>query len=130
MKYRLTEETKVVNGVTLHRIEYIKAFADIQVGDKGGWIEKEDNLSQDGNACVYGDACVYDYAHVYGDARIYGDAYVYGNARVCGDAWVSGDARVFGNAYVSNMRFHKTAQVEEYCKVIAELQEKWDSEEG
>ena len=34
MKYRLTDETKVVSGHTLHRIEALKDFADVHKGDK------------------------------------------------------------------------------------------------
>lgn len=55
MKYKLTEETKQIDGLTLYRIEALKDFGDIKRGDKGGWIEKEDNLSQDDNAWVSGD---------------------------------------------------------------------------
>ena len=47
MKYEMTEETKVVDGVTLHRIRAIKDFEWARAGDLGGWIEKPDNLSQD-----------------------------------------------------------------------------------
>ena len=86
-KYRLTEETIEFLGRTLHRIEALKNFATsdgalVRVGEKGGWVESENNLSHDGNAWVYGDA------QVYGNALVYGDARVYGGARVCGNAWV------------------------------------------
>ena len=57
-------------GITLRRIVALRDFGDVKAGDKGGWIEKEENLSQDGNA------------------------WVFGNAQVCGDAWVRGDAHV------------------------------------
>lgn len=56
MKYKLTDETKVVDNITLHRIECVTAFGDVKAGDKGGWIESEDNLSQDGDAWVCGNA--------------------------------------------------------------------------
>lgn len=59
MKYRLTEETKKINGIILHRIECVTAFGNVKQGDLGGWVEKEDNLSQDGRAWVSGDALVY-----------------------------------------------------------------------
>lgn len=58
-KYELTDATKVINGVTLHRI---RALIDIPVhgvkaGDLGGWIEAERNLSQKGAAWVADEAC-------------------------------------------------------------------------
>ena len=91
-KYEMTSETKIVNGVTLYRIKALISFGDIHEGDIGGFIEKEENLSNEGNAWVFGDAWVCS------NARVSGNAEVYGNARVSGNAWVCGNARVFGNA--------------------------------
>ena len=107
MKYKLTTETINVFGITLFRIEALVSFGDISKGYKGGFIEKESNLSQVygdawvcGNAQVSGDAQVSGNAQVYGDAQVSGDAQVYGDAQVSGNAWVSGDAQVSGNAQV------------------------------
>ena len=75
-KYELTNETKVVDGRTLHRIRALVAFGDVQVGDLGGWIEKEENLSQEGSAWVMGSARVMDSARVMGSAKIAGSARV------------------------------------------------------
>ena len=91
-KYEMTSETKIVNGVTLYRIKALISFGDIHEGDIGGFIEKEENLSHDGNAWVYGDARVYGNSRVYGNGRVYGDACVYGNAWVCGNACVYDNA--------------------------------------
>ena len=100
-KYELTSETKVFLGKTLYRIKALVQFGNVNAGDLGGWIEKEENLSQSGNAWVYGNASVSGDARVAGDASVYGDASVSGNAWVYGNASVSGDARVYGNARVS-----------------------------
>ena len=48
-KYKLTDETIEVNGKTLYRIEALKDFSNVKKGDKGGFIEKEKNLSHLGN---------------------------------------------------------------------------------
>ena len=131
-KYELTNETIEYRGIVLHRIISLIDFNDIKKGDIGGFIEKEDNLSQYGycwiyndaricgNAKVYDNAMVYDNARVFGNARVYGNAKVFGNAAVCDDsvvcgnaeifnnvrvycnAIVCGDARVYGNAIISN----------------------------
>ena len=77
-KYELTEETKEISGVRLHRIRALCDFGDVKSGDLGGWIEGEYNLNHDG------------------------DAWVRGNAWVSGDATVNGNAVVRGNAWVTN----------------------------
>ena len=100
MKYKLTEETKEIYGRTLHRIVCVTAFASVSVGETGGWVESEKNLSQYDNAWVCDNAQVYGDAKVFGDARVFGNAEVYDNAKVYDNAQVYGDARVFGNAEV------------------------------
>ena len=69
-KYKLTEDTINVNGRTLHRIESLKDFGDVKKGIKGGYVENESNLSQNGD-CWVSD-----------DAKVYGDAKVYDNAKI------------------------------------------------
>ena len=105
-KYEFTGEVKVECGVTLHRIRAVVSFGIVVKGELGGWIEREDNLSQYGDAWVYGDARVYGDAWVYGNAKVcdnakvYGNACVYGNAKVYGNAWVCDNAKVCGDAWV------------------------------
>lgn len=91
-KYELTDDTITVGGRILHRIKALKSFSDVEEGDLGGYVEKEDNLDHSGEAWVSG------------NARVYGNAWVYGNARVSGDARVSGEndyaaAKGFGREY-------------------------------
>ena len=105
-KYKLTEETTIVNDRTLYRIETLKDFGNVKKGDKGGFIENENNLSQSGDCGVYGDAMVFEDARIYGKAKIYDDAMVfedariYGNARVLDNAVVRDNAKVHGFAVV------------------------------
>ena len=94
-KYSLTKNKKEVYGTTFFQIKADMSFGNVSKGELGGYIEKEENLSQDGNAWVSGNA------RVYGNAWVSGNAEVYGNARVYGNAEVSGNARVSGNAWVS-----------------------------
>ena len=102
-KFELTENTKEWFGTTLHQLRALKSFNNVKAGELGGWVEKEENLSQDGNAWVcenahvHGNAKVYQNAKVCGDADVYGDTKVYGNAWICGNAWVCGSAEVYGN---------------------------------
>lgn len=81
-KYKLTDETLTFGDITLHRIEAIRDFGHVKAGDKGGWIERESNLSHNSNCWVWGNARVYDNARVYNNARVGGFLRVYGNAKV------------------------------------------------
>lgn len=99
-KFELTTDTKMRFGKKLFRIKALISFGNVRAGDVGGYIEKEENLSQSGNAWVYGDALVSGNARVSGNALVSGNARVYGNAKVSGDALVYGNARVYGNAKV------------------------------
>ena len=80
-KFELTGEFITnIFGKKLFRIRALVAFGNVEAGELGGYVEKEENLSDEGNAWVSGDA------QVSGDARVYGNAEVSGNAQVSGDA--------------------------------------------
>ena len=132
-KYELTNETKTLAvGTVLHRIRALRDILrfGVKAGELGGFVEGENNLSQDGDAWVSGDAKVYGKAwvsgnaeisgnaNVSGDAKVYGKAWVSGNACVSGDAKVSGNAEVYGKAWVSgNARVYGDAEVYGDAKV-------------
>ena len=68
-KFELTSETKInIFGKKLFRIKALISFADVEAGETGGWVEKEGNVNQSGDAWVYGNA------EVSGDAEVYGNA--------------------------------------------------------
>ena len=80
-KFELTAESKInIFGKKLFRIKALISFGSVEEGETGGWVEKEDNLSQSGNA------------------------WVSGNAEVSGNARVSDNARVSGNADYTTIR--------------------------
>lgn len=62
-KYELTAESIVKFGRTLFRIKALVAFGDVEEGELGGFVEKEENLDQSGNAWVSGDAMVFKMSH-------------------------------------------------------------------
>ena len=106
-KFELTENY-IVNelGTKLCQIKCTKTFEYAKEGELGGYIEKEENLSQEGDAWVSDNAQVYGNARVSDNARVYGDARVYGNARLAGKARVSGNARLAGKARVAGNDDH------------------------
>ena len=111
-KFELTSEFVTFLGKKLFRIKALVSFGDVEEGELGGFVEKEENLEQSGNAWVYGNARVYGDARVSGNAWVYGDAWVSGNAQVYGNARVSGNAQVYGDAQVyGNARVSGNAQV-------------------
>ena len=115
-KYEFTDETKTrtVKGKEhkLHRIRALKDFNNVKKGELGGFIEKEKNLSQEGDCWVGGNATVYEDARVFGNAWVYGKAEVYGKARVCGSAEVTGKAKVYGDTDVcDNVKIYASARV-------------------
>ena len=96
-KYELIKDDykELPDGTKLYRINALRDFFYVKKGDLGGYIEKEDNLSHDGNSWVF------DTAEVYGNAEVCGDACVYGNARVFGYASVFGNSRISENTVLN-----------------------------
>ncbi len=85
MKFKLTTEVKEWFGIKLFRIEALIDIPSIGVkaGDKGGFVEKEENLSQcNDKAWVSDEAVVSDEARVSDEAVVSGKAWVSGKAVV------------------------------------------------
>ena len=107
-KFELTAEYVTnIFGKKLFRIKALVEFGNVKEGDLGGFVEKESNIDDDGNAWVSGNAQVFGNAKISGNAQVYGNACVAGsvqiseNAQVYGNAWISGNAQVCGNACVA-----------------------------
>lgn len=103
-KFRLTNESRMVAGVRVYRIQALRDF-DIDVpgvrkrvvaGEPGGFVMHERNLSQVGSAWISDDACAIQHALVADKAL------VQGNAQVRNWGQVRGQSRVFGSAVVGN----------------------------
>ena len=111
-KYKLTDEFITMGYRKLYRIEALKDFSNVKKGEKGGFIESEDNLSQNGNCWVYKNAKVFENANIYGDAKIFENSIVSGNAKIYGYAKIYGNALIYENAVVC-----ETAEVSEFAIV-------------
>lgn len=71
-KYELTNESITLdNGTKLYHIRALRNFGDVKDGEIGGYVQGENNLSQEGDAWVSG------------DARVSGDAEVKTNDDLC-----------------------------------------------
>lgn len=111
-KYRLTDETIRFNGVKLYRIEALKHFGYVNKGDKGGFVQSEENLSQFGNCWIYQDAKVFNNGYLCRDAVCMDNSMIYEDAMVIGDPVISGTSIVRGNAVVYGKAFIKDALIE------------------
>ncbi len=94
-KYELTQETKVMpTGETVYRIKALRDFDTIykpvKAGDLGGWVQSEENLSQDGNCWLFDEATGYQ------DSHRSGDSVGYGNSRQYGNSWQYGYSQQYG----------------------------------
>lgn len=139
-KYKLTDETIEFEGRTLYRIEALKDFyigynyyyIKIEKGDKGGFVQSEENLSQVGNCWLlpsetdnglfitYPKIC--DKAQIFADALIVGSSEISGNAEVSDyalviDSQISNTAKVFGASKVQNSTVLDNAIVYERCNI-------------
>ncbi len=109
-KYKLDEKDYIVfeNGKKLYRIVCTSPFAEVRVGDKGGYVESEFNLSQNGGCWIYERAIVCD------------DAFVTGNARIFDEAVISKGACVFDSAIIEDKAVITNGAVIEDTAVISD----------
>lgn len=102
IKYNITGMCKTVKRHRVYRIVATKNFEtvegyEVQAGETGGWIEKPENLDQDGQCWVADEAIVFG-----GSACVKDNALVADNAvcegSVCEDAVVRGEASIKSKA--------------------------------
>ena len=74
-KFEWTNEQKTIDGILYTRIRAVKDFADVKVGDLGGWMDKATFLSDTGNCWVY-DNAIASGSFLYDDATITDEAFV------------------------------------------------------
>lgn len=89
--------------IKLYRIQALKTFTKpggynpvVHVGELGGYVEAEDNLSQDGNCWLF------DKARVKDGGKVLDDAIVYDKSLVSKNAIVRGRSVIGGHCFVTN----------------------------
>lgn len=117
-EFVLTDETKVVEGVTVHRVKYTRKNRLVARNGLGGWVEKAENL-QGGlvvdQAVVMGDAVLRDSSTAKDQAIVKDNAVLGGGATAGGKSVVSENAVVRG----TNTIVGGYAQVYENAEVIS-----------
>lgn len=103
-KYELTQETKVFDNHTLHRIRALTNIRwDVKAGDLGGWIESEENLGYDaGDTSWIFSGDVWGKSHVY-DNSIVRDSIIHNSIMYNSQAYKSHTTNsIMRNSYVYN----------------------------
>ena len=108
-KYELAmdEASTTMFGRKHYRIRALRDIPSqgVTVGKLGGYVENENNLSQEGNCWIAHNALVSGDARVEGDAVVSGWANVSEKAVIKDKAMVSGNAAVSGNAVAGENAF-------------------------
>lgn len=98
MKYRLSKKDYITVGDRrLYRIVAVRDVnRDVKKGALGGYIEKEANLSHEGECWVHSDAMVYGNARLYDNVRVGDRETVFGNACLGGCTLLFGRTHAYG----------------------------------
>ena len=94
--YRLIGDTKIYRIRLL--VDGVVPLA--RKGDLGGFVQREDNLDQEGTCWLYNNAIAMERANVSQNAKLYDDAIIFDNARARGNAQMGDYSRVFGYATI------------------------------
>ena len=104
-KYIILENEKIENNFgLLYRIQAIKDFGDVKVGDKGGWVESERNLSQLGNCWIYDESVVYGGSHVGENAKILNYSEICDYAHIWGNAIIERNSSIGGEVFIKDAK--------------------------
>lgn len=104
-KFELTEDKKeIADGITVYRIRALTDFSNVKVGDLGGFVEKEENLSfdEDDHSWVYDDSIVSGVTEVTGDSMVRKESSVH-------DSLISQESLVTGQSYVLESDINDTS---------------------
>ena len=97
--------------IKLYRIQALKTFTKpggcnpvVHVGELGGYVEAEDNLSQDGNCWIFDKARIKDGGKVLDDAIVYDKCLVSKNSIIRGRSVIGGHCFVTNQSVITDSR--------------------------
>lgn len=104
-KYCILEEGKKFVNNHVYPIMAMRTFLVrdhilVIMGEIGGWVEKEENLSQQDNCWIAGNSVAMHDSKVSGDSYINGSVIVTNNAVVSGNAFIKDHCSISGNAII------------------------------
>ena len=104
----------------LHRIRALRDVReDVHAGDLGGFVQSEENLSQEGQCWIAGNAIVAEEAYVYGDAILWDHACVRGCAAISGPSRIGGNAIIEDYAIITAGYVHGNVHISGNAKLFA-----------
>lgn len=112
-KYDLYKnDSIIVDGHTLYRViytdDFVKAYKkkfNRTIIRKGGYVESEDNLSQD------------DYAVIRNESKAYENARIFGNSFVAGDSEMFGQSTISDYAEIYDTKAGGYARISDFAKL-------------
>lgn len=108
MKYEILKDNSItIDGHTLYRIRLLTRLSSLPTGTLGGFVESEDNLSQEG------DCWIADEAAVYGHSVVMGRGWVAGSSRVHGHSIIRGNCHIDDVAVIRNSEIKGNAVIRE-----------------
>ena len=103
----------------LHRIRALRDVGlDVKAGDLGGFVEREENLSQEDNAWIYDDAIAAGSATVDQDSQLRDWAVACESAYISQGSVMSGNARAEGSAFIRGAKLSESALASSHAMVL------------
>lgn len=104
----------------LHRIRALRDIGQsVRKGDLGGYVECEDNLSQQGNCWLFGEAISCENAVIRQNAVALGNAVIRGSAFVAGSTRIENHAVIEDNAIVMAGCIEFNARISGFARIGA-----------
>ena len=131
-KYELVPETVTeFYCKPMYRIRALKDFSNVKKGDLGGYVESEENLSQEGNCWIYDGSIVGLGAKVVEDAVVKGYSNVIEHSRISNNAIVEKDSVIKGGSSIKfNSRVINSMVVGESFVAFSTINERSLIEQG
>ena len=125
-KFELSNITMEYKGRTLYRIKATKDFSDVNKGDLGGWVQYEENLSQQGNCWLYDDSkcmdesrvtdnsIMRDFTEMYNCSKMHDYSKMYDYSKMCGCSEMYNFTEIHGYSKMCD-----SSKIHDYSKMYA-----------
>lgn len=106
----------------LHRIRALRDVReDVHAGDLGGFVQSEENLSQEGQCWVANNAVAAEESYISGDAIMWDYSCARGCAVISGKSRIGGEAIIEDHAIVTSGYVHGNVHISGNAKIFAML---------